>query len=194
MPACWTAVPTYWTAVPAYWTAVPACWTAVPAYWTAVPASWTAVPAYWIAVPAAQCLKGLVAGLGRIGIGCGSHLVFERRPETKSTARFIKDAGQSDSRVRPRQTRVQNPPKPGYKTSVPWFCPPKPGYENRCTLVLPSQTRVRKPLYPGFAFPNQGTEPLYPGFFFVLPWIRNQGTLSRRFYPGLGLQIQGMSH
>ena len=136
-------------------------------------------------MPAAQCLKGLVAGLGRIGIGCGSHLVFERRPETKSTARFIKDAGQSDSRVRPRQTRVQNPPKPGYKTSVPWFCPPKPGYENRCTLVLPSQTRVRKPLYPGFAFPNQGTETFVPWFLFcftldsepgyafstILPWF-----------------------
>ena len=71
-------------------------------------------------------------------------------------------------------------PNQGTKTAVPWFCPPKPGYENLCTLVLPSQTRVRKPLY--------------PGFFFVLPWIRNQGTLSRRFYPGLGLQIQGMSH
>ena len=84
-----------------------------------------------------------------------------------------------------RQTRVQNPPKPGYKTSVPWFCPPKPGYENRCTLVLPSQTRVRKPLYPGFAFPNQGTETFvpwflfcftldsgaYPGFSTILPWF-----------------------
>ena len=56
---------------------------------------------------------------------------------------------------------------------------------------LPSQTRVRKPLYPGFGRPYPG---LYPGLVAAVPWIRVRTLVSRRLYPGLGFQIQGMSH
>ena len=53
----------------------------------------------------------------RIWIGCGSDLVFDRHLETSSTARFIKDAGHLETRVKKFQTRV----KPGLQTRVKNF-------------------------------------------------------------------------
>ena len=45
----------------------------------------------------------------RIWIGYGSDLVFERRPETSSTARFSKEAGRPETKGEPPPNQGRNP-------------------------------------------------------------------------------------
>ena len=82
--------------------------------------------------------------LAIVWMGYGSDLVFERRPETSSTARFIKDAGHPETKGEP-------PPNQGRK-------PFQSKGENLSPLVSE-----------GFAL---GLERLALGFVAARPWFR----------------------
>ena len=106
----------------------------------------------------------------RIWIGCGSDLIFDRRPETSSTARFSQAADHPETRVVPpsnqggksHQTRVEN-----LSTLVSGGFPP--GFEG-----------FHPGFHPGFEAPNQGGKLFHPGFGRFHP------AFHPRFHPGFG--------
>ena len=61
----------------------------------------------------------------RIWIGCGSDLIFERRPEASSRARFSQAADQGPTRGQPGAGTLPNqgptPLAPGFERSAPGF-------------------------------------------------------------------------
>ena len=127
----------------------------------------------------------------RIWIGCGSDLIFERRPEASSKARFSQAADQGPTRGRPGAN--QGPESPQTRGQHPWplVLKGRPLVFKVWPLGRPLVFRVRplgRPLVFRFG-PWFG-----PWFLRSGPWFGPWTLVSRPSAPGLELQIQGPDH
>ena len=113
----------------------------------------------------------------RIWIGCGSDLVFERRPETSSTARFSKEAGRPETKGEP-------PPNQGRK-------PVQSKGENLPPLVSDASPLV-SPLDSEGSPLVSDASPLDSPLVLVPPLVSRPWFWA--FALGLELQIQGRSN
>ena len=133
--------------------------------------------------------------LAIVWMGYGSDLVFERRPETRSTARFIKDVGHLETKAEPPSNQGRKPVQTkaenlsalvskglglGFGRSRPWFRMARPWFRPWFRAARPWFQTVR----PWFR----------PWFQTLRPWFGGFGLGLKAFGLGLRLQNQGRSY